>query len=119
MNLIFVNEIILILYTIIFYTFSSSVNSFYIESGHHEQISNKTINNFAFGSCFMGRFSTRLDMFKTILENEPDLWVWLGDAAYVDPLTFDYTKSTVEFDKNFAQDLFNRVREEKCIIFMS
>ena len=37
----------------------------------------------AFGSCY-GVFSHESDIFTTIAEDEPDLFVWLGDVAYVD-----------------------------------
>ncbi|CDW89877.1 UNKNOWN [Stylonychia lemnae] len=37
----------------------------------------------AFGSCY-GIFDRKSDIFKTITENDPALWIWLGDAAYTD-----------------------------------
>jgi hypothetical protein len=37
----------------------------------------------AFGSCFH-IFNMKNDIFATIGENRPNLWVWLGDAAYTD-----------------------------------
>ena len=35
----------------------------------------------AFGSCY-GKFDT--DIFETIAKDEPDVWIWLGDATYID-----------------------------------
>lgn len=37
----------------------------------------------AFGSCFR-IFDKYNDIFKTIGENKPHLWTWMGDAAYTD-----------------------------------
>lgn len=37
----------------------------------------------AFGSCFH-IFNMKNDIFATIGENRPNVWVWLGDAAYTD-----------------------------------
>jgi phosphodiesterase/alkaline phosphatase D-like protein len=38
-----------------------------------------------FGSCF-GLFNKTSDIFKTVIENDPDLWIWLGDVTYADDL---------------------------------
>ncbi len=80
---------------------------YYIEEKHH----NKIKNNFAFGSCFYGRLSTRFDMFKTIQENNPELWVWLGDAAYSD---LKYPLNKKIFDYEFSQDMFNKSKNNEC-----
>ena len=37
----------------------------------------------AFGSCFR-IFNFKNDIFKTINENKPHLFAWMGDAAYTD-----------------------------------
>ena len=39
----------------------------------------------AFGSCY-GIFTYRSDIFETLAKSEerPDVFLWLGDAAYVD-----------------------------------
>ena len=37
----------------------------------------------AFGSCY-GIEDHKSNIFETIAEDKPDLWIWLGDAAYVD-----------------------------------
>ena len=38
----------------------------------------------AFGSCFNAVNGHYKDLFKDILEDQPDVWLWLGDMAYVD-----------------------------------
>jgi len=83
-------------------------NCFYIAEKHHTNI----LNNFTFGSCFYGRLSTRLDMFKTIQEHNPELWVWLGDAAYAD-IKFPITQKIFDFD--FSQEVFNTSKQNECI----
>jgi hypothetical protein len=60
--------------------------SYYIPSGDHQNI---TLTNFSFGSCFKGPNGWRQDMFKTIDQNDPQLWLWAGDAAYVTMQTID------------------------------
>ena len=94
---------------ILFINFSVNF-SYYIEENHHPDI----INNFAFGSCFYGRSSTRLDMFKIILKNNPELWVWLGDAAYSD---YDLKEKGKIFDYEFSQNIFNISKSNKCKYF--
>lgn len=37
----------------------------------------------AYGSCNGWRNRTS-DIFKQVLNDEPDIWLWLGDAAYSD-----------------------------------
>ena len=37
----------------------------------------------AFGSCY-GIRDFKSDIFETIADDKPDLWIWLGDVAYVD-----------------------------------
>ena len=75
--------------------------SIYIEEKHHSKIK----NNFVFGSCFIGRISDKFDIFNTIGLNNPELYVWLGDAAYADnkiPINGEY------FNYEFSKDLFNQ-----------
>lgn len=85
-------------------------NEYYIPSGH----SNKTLNNFAFGSCFYGRESERLDMFKIVNEHNPDLWVWLGDLAYVDTHTWHIWKQTFHINLTLAQEIFDGSKNNLC-----
>ena len=61
----------------------------------------------AFGSCY-GIFSHTSDIFETIAEERPDLFVWLGDVAYVDnprhfgPMPPEYIHERFELTKNAA-----------------
>ncbi len=77
---------------------------------------NKTFNNFSFGSCFLGFLSDRDDMFNTINKNNPELWVWLGDAAYIDYYTMNYFSNNILVDLEYAQYMFNKVKNDKCNI---
>ena len=58
----------------------------------------------AFGSCY-GIFDKRTDIFERIAGDEPDLFVWLGDVAYVDnprhfgPMPPDYIRERLEMTK--------------------
>lgn len=85
--------------------------TYYIEETHHSNIT----NSFAFGSCFYGRLSYRFDMFNTINRNNPELWVWLGDAAYADnPLNFN----TKKFDLQYSSDTFNKSKSNECKLIL-
>jgi hypothetical protein len=79
-----------------------------------------SINSFTFGSCFYGRFSTRLDIFKTIDQQNSDLWLWLGDAAYVDKHAIvDYWKSSHIVNFTLAEEIFNTSRNNECNLFLN
>jgi len=106
----FVQKIQFFFLIISFATFNLTY-SYYIPS---EENINKTFSNFSFGSCFLGYLSERDDMFKTINENNPDLWVWLGDAAYIDKININYLSSSISLDIQFAEKMFNNVKSEKC-----
>jgi hypothetical protein len=91
--------------------------SFYIETGDHKEI---TLSNFTFGSCFYGRESTRLDIFKTISKNKPQLFMWLGDAAYVDEkVTFGFWKSSIDVNFTRAEEIFEESKKNECNIFLN
>ena len=40
----------------------------------------------AFGSCY-GMMHFKSDIFRTIGEYDPHLWLWLGDAVYLDDIS--------------------------------
>ena len=44
---------------------------------------NDQLLRIAFGSCY-GLWDFQSNIFESIVLDEPDVWVWLGDAAYVD-----------------------------------
>lgn len=46
-------------------------------SAHSDQL------HIAFGSCY-GIFGWESRIFETIAADEPDLFIWLGDVAYLD-----------------------------------
>ena len=48
----------------------------------------------AFGSCY-GIWDFKSNIFETIVKDKPDVWIWLGDVAYVDADDF---VSLVTFD---------------------
>lgn len=45
----------------------------------------------AFGSCY-NIFDKRNDIFDAVLAKEPNLWIWLGDAAYTDRTILSHCK---------------------------
>ena len=90
-----------------------TLSSYYIKNDQ----SNITLNNISFGSCFYGIESTRLDIFEKVLFHNPQLWMWTGDAAYVDErLIFTYYKSTNDVNFTYAKSLFDEARNLTGII---
>ena len=49
----------------------------------------------AFGSCY-GKPGRTTSIFETIGREEPDVWIWLGDATYIDMGADKSTTETVE-----------------------
>ncbi len=55
----------------------------------------KPIDKIAFGSCNNQRKEPT--MWRPILQNQPDMWIWLGDIIYAD--TEDMSKKKAAYDK--------------------
>jgi alkaline phosphatase D len=53
------------------------------------------VQTIAFGSC--NNLDKPQDLWKSVLANEPDVWVWLGDIVYAD--TYDAAELTAELNK--------------------
>jgi alkaline phosphatase D len=89
---------------------------YYIPAGNH----NTTLTNFTFGSCYRGPKGWRQDIFQTINQNKPQLWLWLGDAAYVDNIfasIVGYYRSTLDIDEERIETLFNYTKFNKGKIY--
>lgn len=87
---------------------------YYLDSSvHHKNI---TLNNFSFGSCFGGylKMDEKLDIFKQVLSRNPDLWLWLGDVAYIEPLSFNVFERTNRLDMDHVQKEFNFTKNNLC-----
>ena len=50
----------------------------------------------AFGSCY-GIWDYTNDIFRVVNENNPHLWVWMGDAAYTDKVEDFICKTQIIF----------------------
>jgi hypothetical protein len=81
------------------------INGYFINSEDRHNVS--SINSFAFGSCYNGinKHKSRYDIFDTIHKNKPDLFIWLGDAAYI-----RYYKEGLGFFQRIKLNLFNKWR---------
>ena len=49
----------------------------------------KTLTKIAFGSC-SGMMKSISKVFKTLTDYDPELFIWLGDTAYVDEVPFKW-----------------------------
>lgn len=88
---------------IVLYCVLSTLQSYYVPSGL-----NKSIKRLAFGSCFNGFLKKRMDIFKTILNSDPDVFVWLGDTTYVDdPGLHFFTGSQFKLNVDQAKERYN------------
>jgi hypothetical protein len=100
----------------IFFIVIKVIFSYYISPGLHNDIN---ITKFSFGSCYRGPYGWRSDIFHTISNNNPQLWLWLGDSAYVDKLTiFHYYRSTQDLNFTKVEEIFNDTKKNECIYFL-
>lgn len=91
---------------LLFFLFLNLSYSFYIQEGDNPQI----ISNFTFGSNFYGRKTKNVDIFKTILKHNSDLWLWLGNSVSLDKPTFFNSEYYQENnDWSFIKQLYNKV----------
>jgi len=68
----------------------------------------------AFGACFKFYRNQKTDVFKRIGEFEPNIFLWLGDAAYIDimPILAFWFPET---DMNKIAEKFNITKHDECI----
>jgi hypothetical protein len=96
-------------------TLFSKVFTFYISDEINHK--NKTLTNFVFGSCYKGFLGKRDDIFKTIIKESPEIFVWLGDANYLDyPLNF--LRPDFGFDEIRVISKFNETKQDICNLFI-
>ncbi len=83
------------------------------------------INKIALGSCYNGlnNKNSRFDIFQKIDEHKPDLWIWLGDAAYIRPLKRTsyiqkisnfFSNKNLTFDYIGVEEKFNQTKNNTC-----
>ena len=96
----------------IFFILIKLIFSYYISPGLHNDTN---IFRFSVGSCYRGPHGTRSDIFRTITKYNPQLWLWLGDSAYVDRLTiFHYYRSTQDLNFTRVEEIFNDTKKNEC-----
>eukprot|EP00347_Sterkiella_histriomuscorum_P018200 403346407 len=66
----------------------------------------------AFGSCY-GIFDYKGDIFKTIVQNDPSLWIWLGDAAYTDQVRKAGFTSDNSMPMDYIKHRFQQTLDDK------
>ena len=71
--------------------------AYYIKEGH---ASNSEFTNFTFGSNYLSRYSEseNTNIFQKILSHNSQLFLWLGNAVYLDKPTFNYFQSSPDDD---------------------
>jgi len=101
----FINHFLLIILSYVF------VKSYYIPEGSH---SNITLNDFAFGSCYGGFLKNRMDIFKIVLKSNPQMWLWVGDATYLDFFTYNYLRKDFGYNSSHVEKMFNETKYDEC-----
>lgn len=72
----------------------------------------RQLNTIAFGSC--NNQEKDQSMWKPILLNQPDLWVWLGDNIYAD--TDNMQEMAKMYHKVLAEPDYHKLREQSSIM---
>lgn len=81
--------------------------SYYIPNENSAMI----LKNISFGSCYNGFMSTRYDIFKTVNMNNPQVFMWTGDVAYMDTMIDTMVNQyyqTHKLDEEYGLSRFNR-----------
>ncbi|CDW81812.1 UNKNOWN [Stylonychia lemnae] len=65
----------------------------------------------AFGSCF-GMLHFKNEIFKTIRDYDPNLWIWLGDAAYTDDVAAGVYQSDNSMPVDYVQSQFQQTLDD-------
>ncbi|HSI77232.1 MAG TPA: alkaline phosphatase D family protein [Lunatimonas sp.] len=81
-----------------------------IEDSEVRQSAN--FSTIAFGSC--NKHNLPQPLWKPILEEEPDLWIWLGDNVYGDTPDMDLLESKYELQYN--QEDYVKIRQNMKVI---
>ena len=108
-----ITKFILYIFTLLIF----SSNSYYIQEGHD---SSKIITNFTFGSNYYGRYSKEDDIFQTIITHNSNLWIWLGNAVYLDKPNLNFFKNSPEsIDFEFIKYLYEKAKSNKYYKILS
>lgn len=84
-------------------------------SKHHHATplkSNEALHTIAFGSC--NDQNKDQSMWKAIVQNQPDLWIWLGDNIYAD--TENMKKMAAMYRKVLREPGYQKLRAQSPII---
>ncbi len=70
------------------------------------------LNTIAFGSC--NKLNQPQDLWKPILANAPDTWIWLGDIVYAD--TYDPSELSAELKKLKAVEDYAALAKKTTVL---
>ena len=90
----------------------TNIYTYYIPETNHN-ITN--ITSFAFGSCYnLKKTISKYTIFNEISKTSADVFLWLGDAAYVDePNLLYYYKQTHPNNWTRVEEIFNTSKSNK------
>ena len=82
-------------------------------SSNQDQLNNiKNITRFAFGSC--NNQTQPQPLWRDVINNKPDLWVWGGDVIYAD--WEEHYDIKASYEKQFKQPDYSELRSKTPII---
>ena len=64
-------------------------------------VSDKIVSTINFGSCHFP--NDEKNVFEQVIKRNPDLWIWLGDSAYLDHEDIDF-ESNLIFSRTFIKN---------------
>jgi alkaline phosphatase D len=77
-----------------------------------KKLANNTLTTIAFGSC--NKQNKPQPIWDVVLQDEPDLWIWLGDNIYGDTDDMNLLKS--KYDQQLAQTKYQQLMKTCPII---
>lgn len=81
-------------------------------STHQNWNTHKTLQTIAFGSC--NRQYLDQSMWQYILQNEPDIWIWMGDNIYAD--TKDMNLMAMQYDTAKSNPLYQQLLHKMPVV---
>jgi alkaline phosphatase D len=70
------------------------------------------LNRITFGSC--NKSTEPQDIWAAVIENDPDLWIWLGDNIYAD--TYDMSAMAANYDQQLAHPEYQSLLNHNPVI---
>ena len=99
------NQFFIFLYLLI------SIKTYSIKEGH---ASSKIITNFTFGSNYFSKYSTSDTIFEKIVNHNPNIFIWLGNAVFLEQPKLNYFQTSPKhLDIDMIKASYAKVKENE------